>query len=551
MPKPYQTAIPGTRIAETPLASVKPAVVANPTDQFAAPTPDWEVQGFVQALSALNPSLTRYIDLQEKTEAEQGRIERAKGVPMPTGRSAAFVDGYVRADMEIAADNDAKQLAAKYKTEYDPSSGKSLDDFVKEFYVERTKGMSDPGALEAYNATFSKHTAALRQQHSDSAALEVVQRHRANVSTQAQKLLDKYFPATLEGPADVAGYQQELAALKASTPGISGAEWNEIEVELLMAAGSHGNTAVFASTYAPRADGTPGLASIPKYAAKVANAEQEAHKVAHFRRQDEDNAARRERTVSREQAFAPILIGVIEGKLSKQEAETQLIALMHKQPELFGASDVYQAVQQLHTLANREEKVEQVQAEGKMLPGIEDGSVQEPEVRRALQAGDITPQQYSRLVGHIASRRRQINAEARAEARSKRADSGALYRSPQYTQGVKYINEAVPELDPMDTKYDPAMRDQVSMLKANAQREFSMRAAGLSPEELPALANEIATNMRKEVEARSKMAPEKRTPPDVLYSDYNKARQASKVGAYGSPEQERRDLEYHKSQLKK
>ena len=464
-------------------ASQVAATLVDSTPRYLPEFHDSNLSGLLQGLKAFNPALSQYQDkLNEEADA-RGALKGATGQDLGDDASQAEARAFLKLRGMKGGQDDLAAFQASLENDFDKENG-DFDAFHREFFAERTKGLTEGSYTQAYTQVIAPGIAKLRAENQTYRQTQ----HRATIESTAMSLLDtgvkSYVAAGM--PVD-GGYVSSIRAHLTGELKVSNDRFNELLFDTLKRHADDGNHTVFEALKKENPDGTPGMYFDPRWKTKIDAAEVHAQNVFLTRKTQAEAAAKKDREDRQDKALLAVFMKADDGDIRGAQADFE----QFKQSGLFqNATELISWSDKLRKAVNREARADQLERESSLQIGILEGRAG----IRDVIAADITPAQRRSLIGEIARQKSEARAdarEARADARA-RGEEGAkgVFKLPSYKQGREYIEGSLVPTDPtIMPSADGAAR--VKQAKASALLEYAERANGADPAQLPAIRDDI------------------------------------------------------------
>lgn len=516
-------------------------VVARQVDTFVAPA-QGEAQALMEGLAVFNPALQRYTAYRDLREEEAGAAARNTGAAKPESASDAWARGYMHMDNVVKGQQDGTKLLEAYDAWEGKDAG-NVEEFISTQLGERTKGFQSSD-LASYNRGLAPTLNKLRAGHLEYNRTQLALKAESNAMQVLEQGIRNYAAAGQPVPMDfIDGYGKELK----SVMGVSGKKYNELVFGAMQRLGDEGNFAIYDVLKQPRADGTPGMYFIPEWKTKIDAAQIRATQVFVAKQEGATRLAKAQREERQETALFPVFDLLTSGK--EVEARALFDQLRQDRTLFSRASDVTKYEALFDTTAKREANPMQQTNETNLLSDVYTGRANHDTIIGAAKRGDITNPQARSLIGQLSKIRsermsaaaagRSAEAAVRSAAAAERNAAKAIYDSPQYRMGEKFLSEQFRSgASPMDpfgvgTTFDRNLR-------ANMRLRFAQEAANKQPHELEPLRQQI---IHEATTVRDRMVKEVKTNPraaGVRYFTEASAMEAARAGKLVG-----KDLEAH------
>lgn len=492
-------------------------VYARPMDALVSrPPAQNDLNGLIEGLKSFNPALEKYSQMAGRADAAQGATDRLGGKEAPTFSFTPYAQGYLEMDGEVKGRADASDLIASYRTEFNKDQPpEALDLFIKGKYADLTKGLPDGPFLSGYNASLAPTLQNLRT--------DLIQYHQKKVvdtvESNAMQLLDSGIKGyASQGQQVPDTYIEGLRTKLGTTMGVNTDRFDQLLFDVVNRAGNDGHMDAFDLLRRPRADGTPGMYFNPDWKHKVDSAELEAA-----------NRSERKLRMQREDRQDEALYGVFDTLYNGDaEGARNKFDGLRKAGLFTRASDLKKWEDSLAQATTKEAGVGQQAIETELLSGIYTGRVG----LRNVLAADLTYSQKKSLLGEV----RRVQQENRMATAAEEKEGKAIFRTPEYTSGEKYIAGALSSTaNPMDvmgvgTQFERQQR-------AAAILEFTRRAQGITnPVELNAVREDIVDRYLKRRKQLGTDAKELPSAGLVRYSTPAEAADAARKGLLSADE---------------
>lgn len=384
-----------------------PTVAARPIQR--AVGEDRSVAEFISGIAAFGRMADTLVDRAERRDMVAGEAARKAGLTKNEQASAAWAEGYQRADAALSGDADGEEMLQGFLAGQD--TGMDPEGYIQQVYKQKTKGLADGPFKAAYDAAFAAKADRFR-------AL-VAERRRDQVITKAEddaaSLIDRTFFQYAQVPAPdelVPGENetdeefaqrlmenasrkrvpdaQELNALfqHARSVGISGRRFNEMLLAAANTYGSRGVPEFYEALKQPRADGTPPLYSIPEFKRAIDEGEQLAYRVKASQIRQQELRLKAARDQAKEEMVAPIFIRAFAQE-DPNGARDALNDLLIKNPGLFSPTEIYTLSTRVVRQAALEETGEHRETWKKLFVGIHQGTTKRNDILSAELPGKM------------------------------------------------------------------------------------------------------------------------------------------------------------------
>jgi hypothetical protein len=476
--------------ADRRLSAPQTEVVARQVNGSVPQPVNPELDGLIQGLAAFNPALNNLAKVRGENDEEDGSQDRALGKPKKETASERYVRGYMTMDGAVRAQADQQAILEAYQTTFDKETG-NLEAFMAEQVNSRLKGMDDPAFRRGYERGLAPLVPALRKQHLEYHRERTVER----VESNAISTIDGLVRDSLSRGEPV--NQENLEKLKgflSGTMGVSHSRFNDLLWSAVKRVGDEGNPGIYDIFKRRNADGTPGMYSIPAWREKIDQAQLFAQRTFLANEERVRVAQERLREERQEQAMDRVLDLLMDGK--PQDAQTLFDEL--RRGTITRASDTAKFYRMFQDISKREATPAQQATMMNLMVEIAKGTMGYTDVLRAAMDADITHEQRLQVIREARAARSEARSEARAaqtEARAARAEGlanvNAIFRSPEFDMGERYIRQS---LASMPSPTDPMGEGTVfeRQQRAAAVLEFSRLARTTNdPRELDRAREEI------------------------------------------------------------
>ncbi|TXI37015.1 MAG: hypothetical protein E6Q51_04275 [Methylophilus methylotrophus] len=486
----------------TPLSNPQAArVVASPVSTYVAPA-ETQLGQLVGALSQVQPSLSRYLQVEDAKQEQAGKTDAQLGKEQESD-SQAYVRGYSNIKGNNQAITDLEELQKHLETNYNPDTD-DYDTTVKEWLKTKTEGVTDRNFLDGYAPVMDNALNKLKQTYAtqrlnnikdatNSEAMKMISTGMEQFANRGEPVPDTWINST-----------REFAAEHFK---MSNTEFNELQFLAAKKLGDAGNFNIYEQFKRPRLDGTPGMYFIPKWKERIDAAEfaSKQHFVTLTKQAETQAKANREKR--QDEVLADIFTTALTGDFGT--AMSKFKDTIKNSPGLFGAADVSEWTGKFQSLAKAsaiEETEEQKVNATLLLAGIYEGRKGIKDVLQASTSGQVSYSQGRQLldsVNSFNSANRAADAAERAARAAEVKKGNEVYDSMEYKAGKEYITNM---LRTQPTVLDPTgegMRAERQQ-QAEAILEFTQRSANTPKSDLPKLRDEIADRyLKRRAEASS------------------------------------------------
>lgn len=517
MTRPDSQRISGRPAVAASKITVGYEVHAKPVDQTVMPAPDYEMEGLISGLAAINPKLARYTTAMDNQEELEGDAARAKGEDKDDTKSRAWARGYMRMDGATKALQDRSAILSRYETEFDKdaSSPEQLEAFIAKVVGEQTKGSQDPSFLEGYNKNLVPQLEKIRAGFFDHHRKAVVERTEANGTFLLEQGIRERAGKGL--PLDDAFLEGARTTL--NKVGVTNSRFNDIVFSAAKRLGDEGNFAIYDAFKRDRPDGTKGMYFIPAWKEKIDAAQIHAQNVFLTNTAKAAEAAKKAREEKQDTALFSVFDKAFNGDVAGARTEFDQL----RTSGLFTrAADLIKWETHLGTTMNKEARGDQLVTENNLLSSIYQGKAG---IRQVLEA-DLAPKQKKSLLSEV----RRVQTENRTLAAQQERDGKAIYRTPQFTAGESYIRgqlastPSVIDINGVGSAFDRSQR-------AAAILEYTERASNVkSAGELPVIRDDIVKRYQERKAKWNDDQKEKMTAGRTRYSNMAEVATAYRAG---------------------
>lgn len=463
MPREVQTQV-NTRQVYQPISEPQAKqVVAQPTDQLTLPIQDPDLIGLVKGLTALQPSLQKYVVNSGQANANRdmaaGSADRQMGKPVAEGSTDWYKHAYMMQDGQVNGDKAGNELLQAVATGFNRDTG-DINSFIQDHFQKDTQGITDHSYMEGYNESIAPHIQKVRLEQLQYQQDAVVEK----VESNGMYKMDKAFQDRIATGEPITVDDLEAARKDLNSNfGISNARFNELSFTALDNLGKQGNYAVYDALREKKPDGTPGMYNIPAWKARIDSAQIHSQNVFLAKRSAADAALKKEREDHQDTALYGVFL-----KMDTDPAAAKVEYAKLRREGLFSrASDIIDWDNKFNAASKRDASAAQQDMEVSLQQGIYTGKSRPQEIVQA----DITPAQKRSLMGEWY----RVKNDNRQAAAAGQTAADSIYRTQDFRSGETYIEtvlrpQASP-LDPMGIGTEFA-RQQL----AAARREFTIRS---------------------------------------------------------------------------
>jgi hypothetical protein len=459
---------------------VKAQVASTGADNLPGYIPqmnDPDVKGLVTGLSMFNDKLMDRMREEQDKEAEEGALDRNTGQE-PKKDSPSYTRAYFSVDALVRGQNDGSQLLQRYATEFDKDTG-DLEGWLGETYQANLKGIKDKDYIGAYSRGITEALGAIRKSHNEYQRKAVVDRTESN----AMQLLDGGVAAYVNGKMPVPDeYITSIRDYMGKNLGVSGTRFDDLMFSVVESRAEKGDTAAIELLKRPRPDGTPGLYDDPEWRTKIDNLEFTAQTRGEARAQKDRDSRQNEALYS------------VFSEEDPKKAQAMFKDL--KQANLFTrADDLIKWERLMLEKVDGKPDINQLDKEGALLKSVYEGKLGYRELLAEQSSGAITASQRKYLMNEV----RRVQTENRQASAAEGKAQDAIYKTRDFQAAEDFLKgvlrprpAGIQDYMGVGTEFDRAQL-------ATASLEFTKAARGRAPEELDALASEIA---KKYIERR-------------------------------------------------
>lgn len=350
-----------------------PTVAARPIQR--AVGEDRSVAEFISGIAAFGRVADTLVDRAERRDMVAGEAARKAGLTKNEQASAAWAEGYQRADAALSGDADGEEMLQGFLAGQDV--GMDPEGYIQQVYKQKTKGLADGPFKAAYDAAFAAKADRFRALVAERRRDQVI----AKAEDDAASLIDRTFfqygqvpapdelvPGENETDEEFAQRLMENASRKrvpdaqelnalfqhARSVGISGRRFNEMLLAAANSYGSRGTPEFYEALKQPRADGTPPLYSIPEFKRAIDEGELQAYRVKASHIKQKELLLKAAREEAKEARLKPIYIRALAQE-DPNGARDALNELLIKEPGLFSLNDIHTHATRIQRQAALEE----------------------------------------------------------------------------------------------------------------------------------------------------------------------------------------------------
>jgi hypothetical protein len=528
----------------TPLSNPQATrVVAAPVSTFVRPA-ETQLGQLVGALSQVQPSLSRYLQVEDGKQEQAGKTDAQLGKEQESD-SQAYVRGYSNIKGNNQAMTDLEELQKHMETNYNPDTD-DYDTTVKTWLKTKTEGITDRNWLDGYAPVMDNALNKLKQVYAtqrlgnikdstDSEAMKMISTGMEQFAGRGEPVPDTWVNSTRE-------YLAEHFKMTNS-------EFNELQFTAAKKLGDAGNFQIYEQFKRPRTDGTPGMYFIPKWKERIDAAEVASKQHFVTISKQADVAAKAEREKRQDTVLADVFTQALTGDYGSAMAKFK--DTIKNNPGLFGAADVSEWTGKFSALSKAssiEETEDQKVNSTILLAGIYEGRLGIKDVLKSATTGEVSYSQTRGLLDSVnsyQSSQRAIAASDRAAAAAENKKEDAVYDSVEYKSGKDYIGQILRGKTSIDDPLGEGTQLQRQQ-RAESLLEYAQRAKNTPPQDLPKLRDEIVDRQLKR-----RAAAEKITDPLYAYQGrirYNSPSEVARAAKEGklTAEQVQTHLTYFK-----
>lgn len=482
------------------IAAQAAATLVDATPRYLPDSRDSTLDGLIHGLKALNPALEQYQKSAEDEASAKGARQAATGQELDDGAGRAQAEAFLNIRGMQGGQEDLASFIHAFNTEFDKDGG-DFEQFRSKFFADKTQGLASgtysnaytrviAGGLEKVKADLAEHRAKAHVATIESTGLQLLDTGVKSAVAAGQPISQEYI-SSVEG---------ELGKLN-----ISGERFKELLFDSLSRHAQDGNFGIFEALKANRPDGTPGMYFDPKWKAKIDAAEVHAQSTFLTKKKQAEELAKKDREERQETAMYGVMTKLLmDGDAAGAQADFNA----HVKAGLFTrATDLLHWNDKLAKAVNREARADQLETEGKLQLAIVEGKAGVMDIFRA----DITPSQRRSLMGEVSRMKSEARAdarEARAAAREARAgeDGSGIFKTPAYKQMKEYLGDT---LVPTDSAIlpDSGSAGRVKRARAEAIQEAADRMRSATPDQIPAIRDDIAKRWAPRINEAARGAP--------------------------------------------
>lgn len=470
-------------------------------------TRDSTFDSFISGLSTLNPALQRFaqnrMDEQNRQEVEQGKQD-AILKEEPKSDAELYQHGYLKIKGTNAAAEDMAELQGYLETNYNPDT----DDFqgtVKGWLKTKASPSTDKSFLEGYAPIMDRAINQLSNQYTkqrwDKLQVDVATNAMKNLSLGMGAFVDQGLPVPDEF---ITAKKQEFA----TNFKMSEAKFEELQFLAAKEFGNKGNFTIFEQFKKDKPDGTPGMYFNPAWKEKIDAAVHQAQVVYLQQSQATEKQWKKDREQRQEQALQSVFTGALTGEYG--DAVAQFKKVVTEQPNLFLPSEISEWTNKLSGLSKMsqlEETTEQRVNATNLLARIYSGRAGIQDVMNESLSRRISYSQTQQLLNDVNS----FQTSQRQLAATEAANQYSIYKTTEFKSAEEYLNATLDRTPGLVERIDPAARTYYKQAKATAILEFTQRAQGLQPSEIPKLTQEILERYSKSMSSVISISTEEGT----------------------------------------
>jgi hypothetical protein len=449
----------------------------------------------VGALSKVQPSLERYLQVEDAKQEKAGQTDAQLGKEQESD-SQAYVRGYTNIKGNNQAIADVGELQQYLETNFNPDTD-DYDTVAKAWLKTKTEGVADRNFLDGYAPVMDNALNRLKQTYAqqrlnnikdstNSEAMLMISTGMEEFAKRGEPVPDTWINSTREFVAD---------HFK-----MTNAEFNELQFLAAKKLGDAGNFGIYEQFKRPRLDGTPGMYYIPKWKERIDAAEYASKQHFVTLTNQAEVAAKKNRENRQDEILAQTFTDALTGDFGTAMAKFK--DTIKNNPGLFTASDVSEWTGKFSSLSKAsaiEETEDQKVNATYLLAGIYEGRKGIKDVLQASTSGQIAYTQTRQLLDSVNSFQSSQRSAAAAERAANAAEASqekAVYKSIEYTSGKEYLGKVLrASASPADPLGEGTKEEQQQ--RAEAVLEFTQRSANAAPSDLPKIRDEIADRYLK------------------------------------------------------
>lgn len=462
-------------------------VEARPVDTAIIGIQDRGIDALVSGLAQFNPALSGFLQQQQFTkdiaEVQQGKQDAALGKEQLSD-TELYTHGFLKTKGTNAAAEDIAELQGYMEQNFNPET----DDFqgtVKGWLSQKTSANTDKSFLEGYapimdrgiNSMANRYTS-IRQ---EKLKADVRSTALKNLSLGMKGYVDQGLPID---DVYITSKREEFATHFK----MSSTEFDELQFTASKEFGDQGHFEVYEQLKKDRPDGTPGMYFNPEWKTKIDAAEGHAKMQFLSLSKAAETAAKKDREGRQEQALQSVFSGALTGEYG--DAVAQFKKLVSEQPNLFLPSEISEWTGKLSSLSKMsqlEETTGQRVNATQLLAHIYSGRAGIKDVMNQSLQGRISYGQTQQLLNDVNS----FQTSQRQLAATEAANQYSIYKTTEFKSAEDYLRATLDRTPGPLEKLHGDARTYYNQTKATALLEFTQRAQGLSPTEIPKLTQEI------------------------------------------------------------
>lgn len=526
----------------TPLSNPQAQrVVAQPVSTFVRPA-ESQLGQLVGALSQVQPSLNRYLQVEDNKLEQQGKTDAQLGKEQESD-SQAYVRGFSNIKGNNQAITDLEELQTHLELNYNPDTD-DYDTTVKEWLKTKTEGVTDRNYLDGYAPVMDNALNKLKQSY----AAQRLGRIKDATDSEATQMISTGMEAFAgRGEPVSEEWLNNTRTYLADHFKITSSQFNELQFLAAKKIGDAGNFSIYEQFKRPRVDGTPGTYFIPKWKERIDAAEVASKQHFVTLTKQAELAAKADREKRQDTILGEVFTQALTGDYGNAMAKFK--ETVKNNPGLFGAADVSEWTGKFSSLAKAsaiEETEDQKVHATNILAGIYEGRLGIKDVLKASTSGQIAYSQSRQLLDSVnsyQSAQRSASAAERAANAAIAGQEAAIFKTVEFTSGKEYLLKAL-RSTPAQFDFFGEGSAEEQQQRADAVLEFTQRAQHAPKEDLPKIREEIANRVLK-LRATKTSDPVSQYRGRIKYNSATEAAQAAKDGKL-SPEQLRTHYEYFK-----
>lgn len=470
-------------------------VVAQPVSTFVRPA-ETQLGQLVGALSQVQPSLNRYLQVEDAKQEQQGKTDAQLGKEQESD-SQAYSRGYANIKGNNQAVTDLEELQTHLELNYNPDSD-DYDTTVKDWLKTKTEGVTDRDFLDGYAPVMDnalnqlKHT--YQKQRLTSLKNNTLSAATQMISSGMEAFAGRGEPVSEEWNNNTRTYLADHFK-------ITNSEYNELQFLAAKKLGDQGNFSIYEQFKQPRKDGTPGMYFIPKWKERIDAAEISSKQTFVRFTREAETVAKQDRENRQDRILAMTFTDALTGDYGAAMAKFK--DTVRNNPGMFTASEISEWTGKFSALSKAssiEETEEQKINAMHLLAGIYEGHKGIKDVLKASTSGAVSYGQSRQLldsVNSFQSAQRSALAAERAANAAEISREKEIYQTIEFKAGKDYVANILRSQPNAIT--DPLGENTLAerQQQAEAILEFTQRAATTAKGDLPKLRDEITSRFLK------------------------------------------------------